>query len=187
VGTAPHWPRPSSDRRSRFLNNPEAMLRQLCDRLGVAFMPAMLSWPAGPRDTDGVWAKHWYDAVWRSTGFQPHRSKRVEVPVHLTNVIKRAGRALSDALCASDGLAPAAHQGLVSHCRICYPLGGVHAAWRNSLLNTRISIDGKRRCRPRRLTQNHVHRLHADRTVSDVRRRQADGYEQVGRTAPLSA
>jgi hypothetical protein len=73
-----------------FLDNPEGMLRQLCDRLGVTFMPAMLSWPAGPRDTDGVWAKHWYDAVWRSTGFQPYRSKRVEIPTHLSEVVKRA-------------------------------------------------------------------------------------------------
>jgi hypothetical protein len=73
-----------------FLDNPEGMLRQLCDRLGVPFLPVMLSWPAGPRDTDGVWAKHWYDAVWRSTGFQPYRPKRVEVPARLTDVLKRA-------------------------------------------------------------------------------------------------
>ena len=25
-----------------------------------AVRPGMLSWPAGPRDTDGVWAPHWY-------------------------------------------------------------------------------------------------------------------------------
>ncbi len=73
-----------------FLQNPEAMLRLLCDRLGVSFLPAMLSWPAGPRATDGVWAKHWYDAVWRSTGFQPYRPKKTEVPTHLTDVVKRA-------------------------------------------------------------------------------------------------
>jgi Sulfotransferase domain len=29
----------------------------------------MLSWPPGPRSSDGVWAPHWYDRVWRSTGF----------------------------------------------------------------------------------------------------------------------
>jgi hypothetical protein len=29
----------------------------------------MLSWPAGPRDSDGVWAPYWYDSVWKSTGF----------------------------------------------------------------------------------------------------------------------
>jgi hypothetical protein len=31
----------------------------------------MLTWPAGPRASDGVWAPHWYDSVWRSTGFAP--------------------------------------------------------------------------------------------------------------------
>jgi hypothetical protein len=29
----------------------------------------MLHWPAGPRDTDGVWAPHWYNRVLASTGF----------------------------------------------------------------------------------------------------------------------
>jgi hypothetical protein len=29
----------------------------------------MLSWPAGPRPTDGIWAKYWYANVWASTGF----------------------------------------------------------------------------------------------------------------------
>ena len=52
-----------------ILRQPEPALRALCDALGVPFDPAMLSWPAGPRDTDGVWARHWYDGVWRSTGF----------------------------------------------------------------------------------------------------------------------
>ena len=30
----------------------------------------MLSWPAGKRATDGVWAPAWYDQVERSTGFK---------------------------------------------------------------------------------------------------------------------
>ncbi|MCT8267968.1 hypothetical protein NYQ83_11855 [Afifella sp. JA880] len=54
-----------------LLANPEAMLRALCGALEIDFSPAMLAWPAGPRDSDGVWAAHWYDAVHRSTGFQP--------------------------------------------------------------------------------------------------------------------
>ena len=50
---------------------PEATLRALCAALAVPFSPAMLSWPAGPRESDGVWAPYWYDSVWRSTGFVP--------------------------------------------------------------------------------------------------------------------
>lgn len=51
------------------LTNPKQILTQLCAALGIAFEPAMLSWPPGRRDTDGVWAPAWYDAVERSTGF----------------------------------------------------------------------------------------------------------------------
>jgi hypothetical protein len=54
-----------------LLAAPEPMLRALCAALGVPFTPCMLSWPAGPRATDGVWAKHWYERVERSTGFEP--------------------------------------------------------------------------------------------------------------------
>jgi hypothetical protein len=53
------------------LANPEASLRALCAALRVPFSAAMLSWPAGPRPSDGVWAPYWYDSVWRSTGFVP--------------------------------------------------------------------------------------------------------------------
>jgi hypothetical protein len=49
--------------------NPEKALRSLCSAIDLAFDPAMLSWPAGPRPEDGVWAAHWYGAVHRSTGF----------------------------------------------------------------------------------------------------------------------
>ena len=48
---------------------PREVLGALCAALGIAFDEAMLAWPAGPRDTDGVWAKHWYARVWASTGF----------------------------------------------------------------------------------------------------------------------
>jgi hypothetical protein len=56
-----------------ILRDPRATLEALCDALGISFDPAMLSWPAGPRPTDGVWARYWYDSVWSSTGFGPYR------------------------------------------------------------------------------------------------------------------
>jgi hypothetical protein len=55
----------SSDIRA----DPERLLRKLCDAVDLAFDPAMLAWPAGPRTADGVWAAHWYNAVHQSTGF----------------------------------------------------------------------------------------------------------------------
>lgn len=62
------------------LTDPRALLSRLCERLGIPFTERMLSWPAGPRDTDGVWAPHWYAAVERSTGFAPYRSRREALP-----------------------------------------------------------------------------------------------------------
>jgi hypothetical protein len=56
-----------------ILRDPPAALEALCDALGIGFDSAMLSWPTGPRPTDGVWARYWYDSVWRSTGFGPYR------------------------------------------------------------------------------------------------------------------
>jgi hypothetical protein len=52
-----------------LLADPRRALGDLCSALGIPFAEEMLSWPAGPRDTDGIWAAHWYDAVNRSTGF----------------------------------------------------------------------------------------------------------------------
>ena len=70
----------------RFLQAPEAQGRAVCQALGVPFSERMLSWPAGPRTSDGVWAPHWYDAVWKSTGFEPWRDKRVPLPADLAAV-----------------------------------------------------------------------------------------------------
>ena len=63
-----------------ILRQPRAMLGALCTALGVPFDPAMLDWPAGPRPTDGVWARYWYDGVQRSTGFGPYREQTADLP-----------------------------------------------------------------------------------------------------------
>lgn len=62
------------------LTDPRGTLSALCERLGVPFDEAMLSWSPGPRETDGVWAKYWYAAVEKSTGFEPYRAKVEDVP-----------------------------------------------------------------------------------------------------------
>jgi hypothetical protein len=73
---------PVIDARDVLLD-PEGVLRRLCAALGIEFTPRMLSWPAGPRETDGVWAKHWYGAVLGSTGFRPYKPKPDRVPEEL--------------------------------------------------------------------------------------------------------
>jgi Sulfotransferase domain len=70
-----------------FLKHPESHLRALCARLHIAFTPRMLRWPAGPRASDGVWAPHWYDAVLKSTGFEPWRERAFAVPPRHRDVI----------------------------------------------------------------------------------------------------
>ena len=51
------------------LQDPGVMLEKLCVALSIAWDAAMLRWDPGIRDTDGIWASHWYDAVAASTGF----------------------------------------------------------------------------------------------------------------------
>src|SRR5205823_6346363 len=72
------------------LENPAGQLRLLCDSLGVPFLDCMLSWPAGPRETDGIWAKYWYDAVIGSRGFERYRPPAQALPSHLAPVLSAA-------------------------------------------------------------------------------------------------
>ncbi len=71
---------------------PRPVLEALCAALGIPFDPAMLSWPPGPRPTDGVWAKHWYASVWDSTGFtvrNPASDPAPELPADLEPLAAR--------------------------------------------------------------------------------------------------
>jgi hypothetical protein len=65
------------------LRDPERILGLLCDAVGVRFDPAMLKWPSGLRETDGIWAKDWYGEVARSTSFRPSKNEPVTVPEDL--------------------------------------------------------------------------------------------------------
>lgn len=71
------------------LDNPRQMLGLLCDALNVQFTEAMLSWPPGPRNTDGVWAKYWYAAVEKTTAFQPYKPKDEPVPDSLRGLLEQ--------------------------------------------------------------------------------------------------
>jgi hypothetical protein len=71
------------------LQNPERILRLLCAAIGVEFDNAMLSWPPGLRDTDGIWAKYWYDEVATSTSFQPYEPKEGLVPDRLREIYEQ--------------------------------------------------------------------------------------------------
>ena len=52
-----------------ILRDPEAHLGALCSALGISWDAGMLVWQAGARESDGIWASHWYGRVIETTGF----------------------------------------------------------------------------------------------------------------------
>lgn len=81
------------------LGDPEGALRALCAALGAPFDPAMLAWPVGRRDSDGVWAPVWYKAVEASTGFAAASPAPESLPDEL-ECIAAAARPAYDAMAA---------------------------------------------------------------------------------------
>ncbi len=78
----------------KTLEDPRGVLKLLCAQVGIPFSETMLTWPAGPRSSDGVWAPHWYEAVWKSTGFAappaPEAGGRVELDERLEAMCREA-------------------------------------------------------------------------------------------------
>ncbi|MEM9550153.1 MAG: HAD family hydrolase [Pseudomonadota bacterium] len=70
--------------------NPRSALARLCEAIEISFTDAMLSWPKGGHESDGVWAAHWYGAVWNSTGFADPEGPLPEIPDHLAPVLTDA-------------------------------------------------------------------------------------------------
>lgn len=59
------------------LRHPKQILSKLCGALDIPYTDQMLIWPKGCRDSDGVWASHWYENVENSTGFAPYAAKEI--------------------------------------------------------------------------------------------------------------
>ncbi|MDE2383732.1 MAG: HAD family hydrolase [Alphaproteobacteria bacterium] len=72
------------------LAGPRASFQKLCHALGIPFREAMLAWPKGPKACDGVWAPHWYNAAWASTGFEAPASKAFTLPPELQRICDAA-------------------------------------------------------------------------------------------------
>jgi hypothetical protein len=84
---------------------PAPMLRALCDALELTYDPAMLSWPAGGTDADGIWARHWYNAAHASTGFAGPEGPLPDLSGELAELCEEALPAY--AILRSQRLAPA--------------------------------------------------------------------------------
>lgn len=73
-----------------LLQNPESVLQQACQRLGIPFMSTMLRWEPGPKPYDGVWAKYWYNNVHKSGGFEKQPTSNRPLPEHLKSLNEEA-------------------------------------------------------------------------------------------------
>ncbi|CAI8603420.1 unnamed protein product [Vicia faba] len=69
--------------------DPEATLRGLCDDLEIPFQPSMLSWEAGPKPIDGLWAPWWYNTVHKSTGFKEQKKYPKPFPFALYDLLEQ--------------------------------------------------------------------------------------------------
>lgn len=70
------------------LENPRRVLGLVCEAVRVPFTERMLRWPPGRRETDGVWAEHWYAAVEKSTTFGPPERREEAVPERLESLLR---------------------------------------------------------------------------------------------------
>lgn len=66
-----------------LIKNPSKVLKDMCHALNIPFYKEMLSWQAGAKPYDGIWAKYWYANVHKSTGFEAQQSSRRELPDYL--------------------------------------------------------------------------------------------------------
>ncbi len=69
-----------------LIANPSKALKSLCQALEIEFTDSMLSWNAGAKPYDGIWAKHWYSSVHASTGFKVNslaNSEQIHLAPHL--------------------------------------------------------------------------------------------------------
>ena len=75
---------------ANLLMNPESILKELCQHLGIAFDTSMLSWESGPKPEDGVWARHWYKNTPESSSFSNKESSRDPMPEKFLPVLEEA-------------------------------------------------------------------------------------------------
>ena len=56
------------------------------------FDEAMLSWPPGPRPTDGPWSVYWYGSVVKSTSFMRYQPKNDPVPARYAVMLEECNQ-----------------------------------------------------------------------------------------------
>ena len=73
-------------------NDPEKILKLLCEKLDIAWDSRMLKWQKGIHDYDGVWASHWYHSVHSSNCFIPEGNKITKFDKHINELISESSK-----------------------------------------------------------------------------------------------
>jgi len=73
-----------------LLRDPDMMLKKLCKSMNISYDRNMLTWPAGVRKEDGIWADYWYHNLHKSTGFIKSEPNVVPVTEELQSVCDEA-------------------------------------------------------------------------------------------------
>lgn len=62
-----------------LLKNPKEVLSDWCESINIKFDESMLYWKEGNHPNDGIWWKHWYDNVIKTSGFQKYQKKDITI------------------------------------------------------------------------------------------------------------
>lgn len=73
-----------------LLSRPMEMLDRICKKLDIPFDASMMAWPSGPKQCDGIWAKHWYEKVWASDTFAAFNPQYEPLPAELDFISRKA-------------------------------------------------------------------------------------------------
>jgi len=75
---------------NEVLKNPEFILNEVCNRIGIPFDESMLSWAPNEPVVNVPWAKYWYANVQKSSGFQKQKTSSRALPERCTALYKEA-------------------------------------------------------------------------------------------------
>ena len=73
-----------------ILKNPMEALGHLCKALNLSYTDKMLSWEKGYKDTDGIWASHWYNNVVSTNKFISFKKNENSLPKEYLNIYKKS-------------------------------------------------------------------------------------------------
>ena len=57
-----------------LIKKPREILQKLCKTIDIEFSESMLNWNPGPKPYDGVWGRHWYKEINKSSTFMMKKS-----------------------------------------------------------------------------------------------------------------